>query len=151
MTIPDIRFLIAFAAAASLLSLGGCGSTGTSSTEAEEAMVNAEPPENLRVGIPPQATKVTEGRGTVRYTAPTAGSIYLYDLSGNNTLGQYFVQPGQEFVVSGSAGRATLASNEVQIPNLSASRMYILYFSPAPGSQGDDGQAFRITPIPAQP
>ena len=148
---PNPRHSLAAALTLLVFCLAGCASSGSRADD-EIGDPAAPPPENLEIGIPPQAEKVTEARGSVRHTATREGSIYLYDLTANRVVGQYFVQPGQEFIVSGGVGRATLGANELPISGLSANRWYVLYFYPAPQPRaaGDSSGTFRITPVEQQ-
>lgn len=128
--------------AAALLLVGGCKSPGNRSDAAADS---SDPPVNLRVGIPPQATEVAEGQGSLEFSPPARGVIYLYDVSANKLRGHYNVHEGQEIVVSPRTGRATLGANEVDVGDLRPNRTYALYYLQI-GSEDDGGGTFRITP-----
>lgn len=120
------------------LLLTGCAS---GSNADRNAASTGTPPVNLRVGIPPQAKEVAQGKGSVSYEAQGSGQVYVYDLNANDTVGTYNVREGEELIIAARAGRATLASNELKIGELSGGRTYVLYYLPL-----GQGPTYQLTP-----
>lgn len=138
-----------------LFLLAGCNADGSASASDDETAAKAsarEPGINLRVGVPPSATEVSRGTGKVEYTPSESGTVVLYDLTTNQTVGQYYVRPGQTLAVDGASGRAVVSGNEVRVnETLSTTRTYIVYFqedASAADSSSDrpNGARFRIVP-----
>ena len=135
----------ALAALALAGGLAGCQSSGSK----DEGQVTQDPAVNLRAGIPPAARQVGQEAESPSYRAEQSGQLYVYDRTANKVVGTVFVRQGQELIVSGPLGRATLDSNEIQIGRILPGRTYLLYFLPTPEAGADAGQPgdlFRITP-----
>lgn len=139
---------ILVAALAGVAGMAGCASSGSSGDEA--TAVPAEPGVNLEAGIPQAAEEVLRGTGSLTYLADEPGVLYLYDLNANQVVGQFNVREGQQLIVSGESGRATLGGNEVPTSDLRPNRIYIAYLLPTSSTAQDQsqpaGQGFRIIP-----
>lgn len=135
-------------AAAGLLgaSVTGCASSGTATTDEDVGRVMKDPGVNLRAGLPPGAQEVGQKSEAPSWRATERGIIYVYDQNANQLVGTVNMMEGQELVVSGPTGRATLTGNEIHVGKLRAGRIYGLYFLSTPGGADAEGNVFRITP-----
>ena len=126
----------------------GC-QTGPQPGEETGGAANTEAAVNLRAGLPPGVQMVGQHSDTPTWRVSERGIVYIYNQTNNQLVGQVFVREGQELVVSGPEGRATLDGNEVAVGKLVRGRTYGLYFLPtaeAGASAQDQGNLFRITP-----
>ncbi len=141
-TNPLLRVVsLALVAIAATTLIVGC-ETGGNSDAAEESASARKPELNIRAGVPTEAQEMTQGTGSLSYTADQSGTLYLYDLNDQSVIKTLHVSEGDRILVSGSSGRATLNGNEVTTTGVRANRTYIAYLVPT----GDRGMSSRATP-----
>ena len=111
------------------------------------------PSVNLRSGVPPEAAQVGQESESPTYKADKSGRLYVYDRTANQLVNSFQMREGQELIISGAEGRATLDSNEVAVNQIKPGRTYVLYFldptsmgNDSSNGGGDNGSTFRITP-----
>jgi hypothetical protein len=84
----------------------------------------------LKAGLPPAAKMVSEGTSQLTYTPEEHGTVYLYDVTQDRTLGQFVVRRGQRFAMDGVNGRATLDGNELRIGETKKNDSFQIHFVP---------------------
>ena len=141
------RLALAAAVPLSLLAAAGCQG-GNKRAADEDAQTLANPDTNLRSGVPQDAVQVGQEGPSPMYKADTLGRLYLYDRTQNRVVNSFSVRPGQELIVSGNEGRATLDGNEVALGSVQRGHTYVLYFLD-PTNMGEASSSSSSTPPPA--
>ena len=142
----------ALASAALLTVAVGCQNNKTAD---DEAMIDTQnPPPMLRAGLPPEAVQVGQDSESPSYKAESNGRLYVYNRSENKLVNSFQMSKGQQMIVSGQAGRATLDGNEVAVGEIKPGRTYSLFFLDLGGNGGSSSSntdnTFRITPANGQ-
>ena len=136
----------------------GCAAGGESASDERQEVASKTPPMNLKVGLPEGVVEKKSGTGSLSYTADQSGTVYLYDLSMNKTVGTFNITEGQELLLSGQSGRATVGGNEIALNEKpSAGRTYIVYMLPRDGQQSQgrgranvNGQRYDLRVVPSE-
>jgi hypothetical protein len=78
--------------------------------------------------VPAGALLNTEGTGRLVFTAPAAGTVYVYDDTGERLLYSGQVTPGQRVVLDPSENRIDLDNRKVSEQSLGTENKYQIYF-----------------------
>ena len=157
-TMTDARalFATALASAALLTVTAGCQQNKKPADDDAAMQPMATPDTNLRSGIPQEAVEVGQQSESPSYTADRDGRLFIYNRSENKLVNAFQMRKGQNMIIAGQEGRATLDGNEVAVNQIMPGRTYTLYFLPSPDSSSSSGNGsasgdtFRITPAGSQ-
>lgn len=98
-------------ALACLAGTGGCGQNG-------------------RAPLTPGARLVAAGSGTVEYTAPRKGAVYVVDTRTNELVGVGDLEAGQAVRVDAASNQVTMGGKVVNQRPVSGNRRYEIRFRP---------------------
>jgi hypothetical protein len=78
--------------------------------------------------VPGTASLTSEGTNRIVYTAPTAGTVYVYDDSTNRMIYSGTMMPGQRVIVHPKNDRIDLDDHKVSDQTLHTGNSYQIYF-----------------------